>query len=161
MPKRLAVIFRDEIRRLFERLARFKPANRFGEKIGNAALSPAVETLARTFADLSKERIGALVVIPCKESLLSHLKGGVSLNGELSEPLLKSLFDPHSLGHDGAVVIEGRQVTRFACHLPLSSDFEKLGNKGTRHSAALGLCERTDALCIVVSEKNGLITIAR
>jgi diadenylate cyclase len=89
------------------------------------------------------------------------LRGGVTLDGALSEPLLKSIFDPHSIGHDGALVLIGKRVTQFAAHLPLSADMEQLANRGTRHAAALGLAERTDALCLVVSEERGAISIAK
>jgi len=83
------------------------------------------------------------------------------LEGKISEPLLKSIFDPHSPGHDGAVIIKNDQLARFAAHLPLSKDFRQLAHVGTRHSAALGLAELTDALCIAVSEERGQISVAR
>jgi len=83
------------------------------------------------------------------------------LNGELTEEILKSIFDPHSMGHDGAVVIEQNHILQFSCHLPLSKDFKKLGKGGTRHAAALGLAELSDALCLIVSEERGTITAAR
>jgi hypothetical protein len=121
----------------------------------------AVDTLVRSLATLAQQRRGALIVLPGREPLESHLDGGIALDGRLSEPLLLSLFDPHSPGHDGAVLVEGERVTRFAVHLPLSSDHLQLGHRGTRHAAALGLSERTDALCLVVSEEHGTISVAQ
>ncbi len=118
-------------------------------------------TLIRALTDLSVRRVGALVVIPGLDPLDRHLKGGVALDGSLSYPLILSLFDPSSVGHDGAMIVADDRVTRFAVQLPLSENFAELGERGTRHSAALGLAERTDALCLVISEETGSISIAR
>ena len=120
-----------------------------------------MEILARTLGDLARAKIGALVVIRGKDSIARHLDGGEEVKGLLSEPLLKSIFDPHSIGHDGAVVIDGHLIDKLGCHLPLSTNFEKLPRSGTRHAAAVGLSERSDALGLVVSEERGTISIAR
>ncbi len=82
------------------------------------------------------------------------------MDGVVSESLLESLFDPHSIGHDGAVIMNGDKVTKFGCHLPLSMNTSKYGNIGLRHTAALGLAERSDAICIVVSEERGTMSLA-
>jgi hypothetical protein len=117
--------------------------------------------VVRAAADLARTRTGALIVIKGRDPLERHITGGITLDGRLSEPLLKSLFEPHSPGHDGAILIENNRITRFAAHLPLSKDLVQLANVGTRHSAALGLAEVSDALCIVVSEERGSISVAR
>jgi diadenylate cyclase len=93
--------------------------------------------------------------------IIRHIHGGVELDGILSAPLLKSIFDTHSDGHDGGVIIEQGKVSKFACHLPLSKNTVLLKDKGTRHAAALGLSELTDALCIVVSETTGDVNVTR
>ena len=124
-------------------------------------MNDGVDTLARALTGLARQKRGALVVIPGLEPLDRHLDGGVLLDARVSEPLLLSLFDPHSPGHDGAVLLEGDRAARFAVHLPLSTDHAQLGQRGTRHAAALGLAERCDALCLVVSEERGTLSVAR
>ena len=79
----------------------------------------------------------------------------------LSQILIESIFEPNSPSHDGAVIIEEMRLAMFGCHLPLSTNIEEVGHLGTRHAAALGLAERTDALCIVVSEERGTISVAK
>jgi diadenylate cyclase len=154
------VIFQEEIKHLFERVAVWS-LNRGPRKKLKDFSRNEVEILARSLTDFARDRIGALIVLKAKDIIVRHLEAGVDLNGELSEPILKSLFDPHSDGHDGAVIIDGNQVTQFAVHLPLSKDLKKVGRTGTRHAAALGLAELTDALCIVVSEELGTISVAQ
>ncbi len=151
----VVVIFQEELRQLFERLAVWSLRRRNAVPHSDAA-----DILVRCMTDFAKERIGALIVLPGKQPLARHIEGGIELNGVLSVPLLKSIFDPHSAGHDGAVVVEQDRIVRFAVHLPLSKNFQQLSGAGTRHSAALGLAERTDALCLVVSEERGMISVA-
>lgn len=152
----LVVVFQEDLRRFFEQLAVWGLRRR-------APVSPSgtADTLVRTVARLAAQRIGALIVVPGREPLERHVEGGIVLNGRVSEPLLLSLFDPGSPGHDGAVLIENDRVARFAVHLPLSDDRSQLGIGGTRHAAALGLAEACDALCVVVSEERGTVSVAR
>ncbi len=152
----LVVVFQEDLRRLFEQIAVW------GLRRQTPPAPPqALDILARTVARLAATRTGALLVLPGREPLDRHVEGGILLDGRLSEPLLLSLFDPHSPGHDGAVVVGGDRVMRFALHLPLSSDRAQLAATGTRHAAGLGLAERTDALCVVVSEERGSVSVAR
>jgi uncharacterized protein (TIGR00159 family) len=155
----LVVIFQEDLRRFFERLALLGQFRR--TTLAATAFSESVEILVQTAGDLAHKKVGALMVLQGKDPLDRHLTGGTHLNGMLSQPLLESIFDPHSLGHDGAVLVDGNRVMRFGCHLPLSSNASLMGNMGLRHTAALGLSERSDALCIVVSEERGTIALAR
>ncbi len=158
----IVVIFQEEIRHFFERVAVWGLLNRRFQKIKDRRPFDAeVAVLVRTLTDLSESKTGAIVVLKGRDTLARHLEGGVELNGQLSEPLLKSIFDPHSIGHDGAVVIDQDQVLWFGCYLPLSKNFQILKNTGTRHAASLGLSELSDALCLVVSEESGVIAFAQ
>lgn len=157
----LVVIFQEEIRHFFEKIAVWSLNKPLVRKKKINIFRDEVEILVRTLIEFAREKTGALIVIRGKDILDRHLEGEVSLNGELSEPLLKSIFDPHSIGHDGAVVIDGNHVTHFSCHLPLSKNLNKIRDRGTRHAAALGLTEVTDAICLVVSEEKGTISVAR
>lgn len=156
----VVVIFQEELRHFFERVAVWGRTP-FGRKGGERLSYTEVVTLVRTIADFAKERIGALIILKGRDMVVRHLEGGEVLNGALSEAILKSLFDPHSLGHDGALIIEGNTVTKFGCHLPLSKNFKLLKDHGTRHAAGLGLSELTDALSLVVSEEKGTISVMR
>jgi uncharacterized protein (TIGR00159 family) len=152
----LVVVFQDDLRRLFEQLAVWSTRRRAERPRGDR-----VDILCRAVGRLAAQRTGALIVLPGVAPLEPHIRGGVHLGGELSVPLLLSLFDPHSPGHDGAVIVQDHRVSRFAVHLPLSVDRDQLDGRGTRHAAALGLSERCDALCIVVSEEAGSVSVAQ
>lgn len=157
----LIIIFQGEIRRFFEQIAIWSLTPKFKKNRITKTRENEVEILANTLVDLAKQKIGALIVVPGNSNLTEYIEGGERLNGDLSESLLKSIFDPHSVGHDGAVIIDKNKVVMFGAHLPLSKNFAKLKNRGTRHAAALGLSEITDAICLVVSEERGSISIAR
>ena len=151
----LVVVFQDDLRRMFEVIA-VRALRRTAPRP-----PPEVErALVRTVFRLAAGKIGALMVLPGREPLERHLDGGVYLDGRISEPLLISLFDPATPGHDGAVVLRANQISRFGVHLPLSTDWDQLSGMGTRHAAALGLSERSDALCLVVSEERGTVSLA-
>lgn len=152
----IIVIFQEDLRQFFEQIALWGLGRRktLGPK-------PLIEALVRTAGDFARGHIGALIVISGRDPIERHIEGGIELDGKPSESLFKSIFDTHTPGHDGAVYIKDGKIIKFAAHLPLSKDFEKLTGTGTRHAAALGLSERCDALCIVVSEERGVVSIAR
>ena len=151
----LVVIFQQDLRRGFEALGNWSLLRRKGPtSVGF------VDTLTDAVNLLATQRTGALIVLRGREPLEQHLRGGISLKGRISVPLLHSIFDTHSRGHDGAVLVERARIEKFAVQLPLSQSMSKLINRGTRHTAALGLAERSDALVLVVSEERGSISIA-
>ncbi len=151
----VVVVFQEDLRRFFETIGSFRRG------APREASDEHMDVLVRAVTRLASTRTGALIVLPGDESVESHVEGGVILGGRVSEPLLLSLFDSSSPGHDGAVILRGDRLLRFAVHLPLSSNLAAVGPGGTRHAAALGLAERSDATCIVVSEERGTVSIAR
>lgn len=157
----LIIIFQEEIRQFLEQIALWSLNPQLALERSRVSSREEIEVLVNTITDLAKDRIGALIVLPGKTTIERSVEGGKTLNGKLSEPLLKSLLDPHSIGHDGAIIIDNGNVVKFSCHLPLSKNFAMLLNRGTRHAAALGLSELSDALCLVVSEEKGTISVAR
>jgi len=154
----LVVIFQEELRRFFERISIWGIMRKSHSVVSGY---PEIDVISRTLNNLARKKVGALVVVRGADPLDRHLEGGYDLDGRLSEPLLESIFDPHSLGHDGAAIVESGRLSKFGCHLPLSNNIRALGMRGTRHSAALGLAERTDALVIAVSEERGTISLAK
>ena len=157
----VVIIFQEEIKHFLEQLASKSMITNFRLRKIFGAPRKEIEMLVNVARNFSREKIGAIIVIRGKDPIVRHIDGGVNLRGEVSEALLGSIFMPGSPGHDGAAVIVGDQVTAFSCYLPLSKNLKKLPKSGTRHAAALGLAERTDALCLVVSEEKGTISVAR
>ncbi len=157
----IVIIFQEEIKHFLEQIAiRSKVSGPRGKGMLDATQAH-VAALVEATKNLARERIGALIVLRGRDPIVRHLDGGIELGGKVSEQVLRSLFDPHSPGHDGALVIQGDRITVFSCHLPLSKNLSKLKHSGTRHAAALGLAELTDALCLVISEEEGTISVAR
>jgi diadenylate cyclase len=152
------VVFQDDIRRAVERLLL---ASRWRDRQSETTTHPHIETLLDTLFDLASHRRGALIVLPGDEPIDAHLDGGTELVGRISQPLLDSLFDPHSAGHDGAVIIQNGFVTRFGVHLPLSENREKSAGLGTRHRSGLGMSECSDSLVMIVSEERGQVSVAQ
>lgn len=151
------VVFQEDIRRGFIRIASLGSMRQGHPQ----TLEKQVDILVEAAFDFARRRIGALIIAQGSESLGRHLRGGVAADARISKAILDSIFDPHSMGHDGAVIIDGDRISHFAVRLPLSENSEEIGAKGTRHSAALGLSERSDAFIIVVSEERGEVSVAR
>ncbi len=155
----LVIVFQDELKRSFELIAN---SGRGGiKKRLPIAFSPTVFSIVQATSNLMRKKHGALIIIPGKELLERHTRGGNVLDGIVTAPLLESIFDPDSPGHDGAVIINKDRAQKFGIHLPLSQNLKQIKERGTRHSAAIGISEKTDALAIVVSEERGEIAIAK
>lgn len=154
----LVVIFQEDLRGFFEKLAMLGNIRKKFQPL--SVWEGTAEIIAQTVVNLAKKNIGALIVLQGDDPLDRHINGGTPLDGIVSGPLLESIFDPNSAGHDGAVIINADRIIKFGCHLPLSMNTSKYGNLGLRHTAALGMAERSDAMCIVVSEERGTISLA-
>ena len=149
----LIVIFQPELRKIFERAVSVR---RFEIRDAGAELS---QMVADSLIKLAGQRCGAIVVFPGKEPIEEWLSGGFKLDARPSIPLIMSIFDPNSQGHDGALIIQKGRFTRFGVRLPVSLTSKLPDEFGTRHHAAMGLAEKSDALVFVVSEERGKISI--
>lgn len=155
----IVVIFQPELRRALERIGR---VGSMGWVFGSANQRdsrrvPAV--LARTAVTLAAGRIGALIVVERETGLEDAAEGGVMVHGDLSQELLHSIFTPHAALHDGAVIVRGERIVAAGVVLPLSETSVHRERFGTRHRAAIGITEQTDALAIVVSEESGSVSL--
>lgn len=150
-----AIVFQPELRKLFLRLGQnhwVAPSHRSKNESIEAVL---------TAADyLSKVKRGMLVVFIRHSQMDDHMRAGTKLNADLSSNLLQTIFEYDSACHDGAVFIQGDKIIAAGCFLPLSERYDIKKSFGTRHRAALGLSEVTDAVILVVSEETGAISLA-
>jgi len=151
----LVVVFHPEIRRAIVHLGDAPIFGRFFRR--DAKIVP---RLLRAVARLSKERIGALIAIEREASLSELSENGITIDAELNSYLIESIFFPKSALHDGGVVVRDDRIVAASCLFPLSQNPDVDKRLGTRHRAALGLAEETDALVIVVSEETGSISTA-
>ncbi len=151
----LIVIFQPELRKLLEKVVTVQKRKKA------AADADQIDTVAASLWSLAKQRRGAIVVYPGREPIREKLLGGHSLTAEPSLPLIASIFDPNSPGHDGAMIIEGNRLMSFGVRLPMSQTSRLPEEYGTRHHAAMGLAEQTDALVLVVSEERGTVSAFR
>jgi len=120
-----------------------------------------VEELIKALTYLASRRVGALVVLQNEVGLNQYIEVGVPLDAQVSKELVTSIFLPGSPIHDGALIIQHGRITAAGCFLPLTTNPNVSKTLGTRHRAAIGLTEETDAAAIVVSEEDGMISLVR
>ncbi len=154
----IPVVFQPELRRALERLGRPRTRRRI-KKMTRREVTRVINIVVDSIEVLVKNKIGCLIVVRRTTGLADHIEKGTVLNAELSKPLLLNLLFPRSPLHDGAVVITGNQVAAAGVVLPLTEK-ETAFQLGTRHKAALGITEETDAVAIIVSEERGEVSIA-
>lgn len=158
----LPIVFQPELRRALEQIGRGGLLH-IGEDIADWTRpeDASIGTLARAAFLLSRNKLGGLIVIEQQSGLKEFVESGTLLNANLSAELLLALFMPRSPLHDGAVIVRENVIEAAGCFLPLAEQSLAERRVGTRHRAALGLTEQTDAVIIVVSEETGAISIAR
>jgi len=155
----IPVIFQQELRRALERVGR--AGTLFGRSTGNHALiEQALAAIAQASHVLSERRHGALIVLERETGLQEFVDSGVLLDAAITSDLLLTIFDPHTMLHDGAVIVRRGRVVAAACVLPLTTAFLADRQLGLRHRAAIGVTEESDAIAVVVSEERGAISIA-
>ena len=156
----VVILFQPELRRVLERMGRtsFLTERFLGDK--NVAKS-IVDSFVDAVNVFSSSRTGALIVIERQVSLGDIAENGTILNADISAELLGNIFYKGSPMHDGAAIIRGDKVFAAGCVLPLTSRLDIGKELGTRHRAAIGITENSDAVAIIVSEENGIISVAR
>src|SRR5262245_4297568 len=155
----LIVLFQPELRRTLAEAGRSRVFQRLAGQ-GSAERRQVLEEIVRAVEALAVKRIGALVGVERQVGLRAYAELGVPMDAIVSAELLGSLFQPGSPLHDGAALIQGDRITAAGCFLPLSRNLGLSRTLGTRHRAAVGLSEETDAAVVVVSEETGVISLA-
>lgn len=154
----IVVVFQPELRRMFEKLGRSSSLFTIS-KIKNEQASYLAEEITNAVGSLSRQKIGALIVIENRVGLSDIAETGTAINGEVSSGLLINIFIPNTPLHDGAVIIKDDKIAAAGCFLPLTGDNTLSKELGTRHRAAIGMGEKSDAFIIIVSEETGIISL--
>jgi diadenylate cyclase len=150
------VLFQNEIRRALTAFGK-NPLVRVSHQ---ERIEASLQEIVLAATTLSSRRIGGLIVLERLQGLREYVENGIRLDAVVSYDLLLTIFDPTTPLHDGAVIVEDDRIAAAACFLPLSSNPSLSTRSGTRHRAALGISEETDALAVVVSEETGRISVA-
>lgn len=154
----ILIIFQPELRRALEHIGR---GGLFTKKeVLEEEFEHLVEEIAVAVAELSKKRIGALIVLEQETGLNEYIQTGTALDSVTSSGLLINIFIPNTPLHDGALIIRKNRIAAAGCFLPLTENKNLSKELGTRHRAALGISEASDGMCVIVSEETGVISFA-
>ncbi len=156
----ILIVFQPELRRGLEYIGRSRFFTKSFLEIKGESLTKNVDEIVEAVASLSRQKIGALIVLERETGLNEVIETGTIINGLVSSDLLINIFIPNTPLHDGAVIIKEDIIRGAACFLPLTENPGVSKELGTRHRAALGISEKSDTLAIVVSEETGAISIA-
>ena len=156
----LPVVFQPELRRALEQIGRGK-LFRKGSELDEQEVNAMLDAIASATKAMSAAKVGALMVFERATGLVERIETGVPIDGLVSSGLIQNIFVKDTPLHDGAVIIRGNRVVAACCLLPLTENRNLSQELGTRHRAAIGLSEQSDAMVLVVSEETGAISIAR
>lgn len=156
----IVVLFQPELRRMLDHMSNIKLKEILKMDKPSQEMVPVISQTVHACEVMSKERVGALIVFARRTRLDEHFKTGTILDAQLSEQLLRNVFFPKASLHDGAVVVVNGRVTAAGCVLPLSASERISSDLGTRHRAAVGISEVSDAVVVVVSEETGAVSVA-
>lgn len=148
------IIFQPELRRALARIGQNTLFGTFLKKGGT------IDEVVQAAEHLSRQKIGALIAIERDLGLKNYIESGLTLDAKVSAELLITLFFPNNPTHDGGVIIQGERIVSSGCLFPLSQNPQLARSLGTRHRAAVGLTEETDAVAVVVSEETGAISVS-
>lgn len=156
----IIILFQPELRRALEQLGRGSIFTRSG-KSEEEKIDATIDSIVTSTEYMAKRRIGALITIEQETGIDDYAETGTLIDGVLTSELLTNIFTPNTPLHDGAVIIKQNKIVAAACYLPLSESAFISKELGTRHRAALGISEVTDALTIIVSEETGAISCSK
>ena len=156
----VVILFQPELRRTLDQLGNVKLKKLFGAEKAGQEMDPVIAQTVAACEAMSKARIGALIVFQREIHLEEYMKTGTAIDGQVSEQLIRNIFFPLAALHDGAMIIREGRVLAAGCVLPLSESDRISADLGTRHRAAVGISEVTDAVTVIVSEETGAISVA-
>ena len=156
----IVVLFQPELRRMLDHLGSVKLKKLLGTHRPESDMSAVIAHTVRACETMSHERVGALIVFARDSHLEEYYKSGTMIDARLSAPLIRNVFFPKAALHDGAMIVKEGRIVAAGCVLPLSETNRLSADLGTRHRAAVGMSEITDAVVVVVSEETGAISVA-
>jgi len=156
----LPVVFQPELRRALEQIGRGRLFRKRVE-LDEAELNDMIEAVANAAVIMGQRKVGALIVFERSVGLEERIETGVKIDGLVTDSLLLNIFEKDTPLHDGAVIIRGNRIVAASCLLPLTDNRGLSQELGTRHRAAIGISEQSDALVVVVSEETGTVSVTR
>ena len=156
----VVVLFQPELRRMLDQVSNIKLKEFLNIKKKDQDMQLVISQTVKACESMSQERVGALIVFARNSRLEEYFKTGTMLDAQVTQQLIRNVFFPRSMLHDGAMIIRDGRITAAGCVLPLSETSRLSAELGTRHRAAVGMSEVSDTVVVVVSEETGAISVA-